>query len=411
MRVLLLSGYAARSHVRWQHSLQEMLPDWQWRVLSLPPRHFSWRIRGNPLYWSLEERTVLEEQRDLLVATSMVDLATLRGLVPTLAGLPSLLYFHENQFAYPAGRQRHSPVEAQMVSLYAALAADRLAFNSAWNRDSFLAGCDALLTRLPDRVPAGIVPGLAGKSCLLPVPVESPARSPGPAPGTPEKSAAATRARPEAASSRSGSGGWQGWPGRPGGGSPPLRLLWVGRFEHDKGGDGLLQTLRCLTPLQVNFQLAVVGQQFRDSPAVFAEIAREFAPRLVQFGYLPSRDALYRCMEGADLVFSTAGHEFQGLAVLEAVARGCRPVVPDRLAYPEIYGPDYCYASSPQDPGAEAEAAAAMIAAYARLPVGRWRTVPDVGAYSVEVLAARYRDCLGRLAGGGPQGLADQRAG
>jgi hypothetical protein len=51
----------------------------------------------------------------------MVDLATLRGLIPDLAQIPSVLYFHENQFAYPAGQQRKENVEPVLVPLYSAL--------------------------------------------------------------------------------------------------------------------------------------------------------------------------------------------------------------------------------------------------------------------------------------------------
>ena len=76
MKILLLSAYAARSHVHWQQMLQSMFPRWEWTVLELPPRHFSWRVRGNALYWSIEEQDTLEQAYDLLIATSMVDLAT-----------------------------------------------------------------------------------------------------------------------------------------------------------------------------------------------------------------------------------------------------------------------------------------------------------------------------------------------
>lgn len=372
MKALLLSAYAARSHVHWQSGLVGMTAPWQWQQLSLPPRHFSWRVRGNPLYWSQAERAALEQPYDLLVATSMVDLATLRGLVPSLAALPALLYFHENQFAYPRQARQSSLLEAQMVSLYAALAADALAFNSAYNRDSFVDGVAALLARLPDRVPPGIPRQLLDKALVLPVPIDL------------EASAKVATAWP----------GEQGDPGQ-----RPLRLLWSGRFEHDKGGEGLLQLLRQLERQGLAYELALTGQQFRSTPPVFAQIKREFSHRLVHFGFVESADYLQALRRGGDLVLSTALHEFQGLAVLEAVAAGCLPVVPDRLSYPEIYPPLFRYASLPHEPEAEAIAAASLVRQLAATLARGDVPVPDISAYGTASLRPRYLALLARLAG------------
>ena len=362
MRALLLSAYAAQSHRHWQHSLQQMFPDWQWTDLSLPPRHFSWRVRGNPLHWGLAERQTLERGYQLLIATSMVDLATLRGLVPALARIPSLLYFHENQFEFPQDRQQHGLLEAQMVSLYSALAADALAFNSAYNRDSFLQGCENLLGRLPDYVPAGIVAGLRARATVLPVPLPplEPVTDPG-------------------------------WPPRPTVGT--LRILWSARFEHDKGGRGLELILQGLERAGLDYQLALTGQQFRSAPAVFSRIRENFSHRLVQFGFVASA-ARYRALQsGADLVLSTADHEFQGLAVMEAVAAGCVPVVPDRLAYRELY-PQYCrYQSRPQQRELEADSAVALIRQMAvKKPLP-----PEMDQYSLSALRPRYSALLQSL--------------
>lgn len=363
MRVLLLSAYAAQSHVHWQRTLQALFPEWHWEVLSLPPRHFSWRVRGNPLYWALAEREVLERRYDLLLATSMVDIATLRGLVPALARIPTLLYFHENQFDYPRRPQQQSLLEAQMVSLYGALAADRVVFNSCYNRDSFFRGCEALLAKLPDFVPPGVVAAMRRKSTVLPVPL---------GPG-------------ELA------GGSAHWPG-PGGDRPrrPLRLVWSGRFEYDKAGDRLLLLLRELASDGPDFELAVTGQRFRDSPPAFGEIERIFGDRLVHFGYLDSRRAYLALLRGADIVVATALHEFQGMAVLEAVAAGCLPAVPARQAYPEIYPAAFCYDSHPEDSAREARAAARLVRRLAaELAAGRAQA-PDVSAYGAQALRPRY---------------------
>ena len=332
-----------------------MFPQWQWTELCLPPRHFSWRVRGNPLHWSLAERSTLERDYQLLIATSMVDLATLRGLVPRLAHIPSLLYFHENQFEFPQDRQQHSLLEAQMVSLYSALAADALAFNSGYNRDSVLSGCENLLAKLPDYVPPGIVAALAAKASVLPVPLLA---------GEPTDE--------------------PGWPARSS--DDCLRILWSARFEHDKGGEALYRVLKGLERTGLVYQLAVTGQQFRNSPPAFSRIRADFQHRLVQFGFVDC-ERHYRALQlGADLVLSTADHEFQGLAVMEAVAGGCLPVIPDRLVYRELYPDPFRYQSIPQQPAREAASAVALIQ---HLAANR-PAPPDMSGYTVDALVPRY---------------------
>jgi glycosyltransferase involved in cell wall biosynthesis len=257
-----------------------------------------------------------------------------------------------------------------MVSLYGALAADRVAFNSAFNRDSFLAGCGDLLDRLPDRVPPGVTALLAEKSRVIPVPVQVPAR---------------TSKRPNS--------GWPGvgedTPGR------PLRLLWVGRFEHDKGGDRLLAVLRLLERGGLSFELALVGQQFRDSPSAFGQIAAEFRHRLVQCGYLQSPAEYHAILCAADLVLSTTLHEFQGIAVMEAVANGCLPVVPDRLAYPEIYPSRHRYQSDMIDPAREARSAASLIGDLWESTLAGQVHPPDVSAFTRDALRGAYCELFG----------------
>src|SRR5690606_41670489 len=104
------------------------------------------------------------------LATVMVDIASLKGLLPQLAALPVSYYCHENQFAYPQGEGQHNSVDPQMVQLYGALAADECLFNSQFNRDTFLAGVDALLKKLPDCNPADCRARLQPTWRVVPVP-------------------------------------------------------------------------------------------------------------------------------------------------------------------------------------------------------------------------------------------------
>lgn len=371
MKILLLSAYAAQSHVQWQRGLRAMLPEFEWQVLELPPRHFSWRVRGNALYWALQERELLNGGYDLVLATSMVDLATLRGLVPTLCTTPAILYFHENQFDYPRQQRQHSLLEAQMVSLYSAVAADSLLFNSNYNRESFLDGCEKLLGRLPDKVPPGVVALLREKSAILPVAIDR------------DLLAKASPAWPGTAS---------GAPGK------PLRIVWCGRFEYDKGAQGLLPVLQQLERQQCEYELALVGQQFRNLPPVFADIQREFPHRLVHCGYLEEAGDYHALLRGADVVLSTSLHEFQGLAVLEAVAAGCIPAVPDRLAYRDIYPDEYRYPSLPGSPLSEARGAAQLLLRLADSVRNGTVRPPDISAFDRRNLGLRYLEVITGLA-------------
>lgn len=375
MRILLLSAYDAGSHAYWRQSLADMLPEWQWHSLTLPPRHFSWRVRGNAAYWALREREVLESGWDLLIATSMVDLATLRGLVPALAAVPTLYYFHENQFAFPVSPRQKSSLEAQMVSLYGAMAADAVAFNSAYNRSTFLRGCEALWRRLPDFTPPELPQSLAAKSEVLPVPL-APA-----SPGAPSRARLPWRASGPLA-------------------HRPLRLIWCGRQEYDRGGEGLERILQRLSDADLDFELALVGAVFRERPAVFDRIEARWAGQLAHIGWLPAAQDYRALLASGDLVLSTTLHEFQGVAVMEAVQRGCVPVLPRRLAYPEIYPDNYLYAAS-EDPDTEAAAGAEHILVMAACLRDGDIAAPDLQAWEREALRPRYRSAVLELTGRG----------
>ena len=307
MKILLLSAYDAASHQHWHKSLVKNFAEHQWTVLTLPARFFSWRIRGNSLTWAYTQREILEKNYDLIIATSMTDLSTLRGFVPSLTNISTIVYVHENQFAYPSSGKEFSSVEPQITSIYTALACDKLVFNSQYNRSTFISGTQSLLKKMPDQVPKGLVDLIKQKSSVLHVPIS-------------DESFIKSAAK-----------------------SGPLQIVWNHRWEWDKGPELLNQALEKLVTTDINFVMHIVGQKFRYVPEIFDQIKQKYHQNIGYFGYIESKAEYQKLLQQSDVVLSTALHDFQGIAILEGVAAGCVPVVPDRLAYPELFEQQYCY--------------------------------------------------------------------
>lgn len=315
----------------------------EWQLFSLPGRHFRWRIRGNPIAWL---DLLPTRPPDAIIATSMVDLAVLRGIRRDLCATPSLLYFHENQFAYPVSRDQHASIDPQMVQLFSALSSDRILFNSAWNRDSFCNGVTALCQMLPDHCPTELADRLLARSGMLPVPVTPIA--PGPKRGG--------------------------------------LILWNHRWEYDKAPEVFAQAIDLLRKRDAPFQLALLGRRSRPPSAALERIRATAADRiLVDAEVSPSE---YRhWLARADIVISTAKHEFQGLAVLEAVSAGAAPLVPDALCYVEQYPKTYRY------PPGETEQLASQLEQWLAQPPA----APDVSPFLGQALRERWLDEIQRL--------------
>jgi len=360
MRILLLSAYDAASHRYWREGVVRELAEHNWTQLTLPARHYAWRVRGNALAWFSEQRAVLNQQYDLIVATSMVDLATLKGLAGNLATIPSILYFHENQFAYPASGTAHSPVEAQITSIYSAMAANTILFNSDYNRRTFMHGARTLLKKLPDHAPLSIVDDLSDKSAVLPVPLEDSCFKPRHKPTT-----------------------------------RPLTLVWNHRWEYDKGPDELLLVLQSLRKAGLDFRIHIIGQQFRNTPPAFETIHQSFAANILSWGHVEQRADYLQLLQQSDMAISTARHDFQGLAIQEAMAAGCIPIAPDSLAYPEYIPSDYLCPVTNDSSADAAAMASRIIQRSADMPA----QPPDISALSWCRLRDHYRTTLLETAG------------
>lgn len=354
-RILLLSAYDASSHRYWHELLTEQLTDFDWTVLTLPDRHFYWRIRSNALTFTLQHRQTLLSGFDLMLATSMVDLCGLRGLLPGVSRIPTLLYFHENQFAYPVRKPSSNIINSQLVSIYSSLSADRVLFNSSYNRRSFLTGARELFQKMPDGVPGDVMIDVEHSSLVLPVPISTPVAG----------SAATIDHR--ASSDR-------------------LEIVWNHRWEYDKQPEVFFAAMHLLQDHSVDFVLHIMGQSFRQEPACFSTAKDTFGDRIETWGFQP-RDVYLQKLQQADLVVSSAAHDFQGLGMLEAMSQGCVPIAPARVAYEEYIPADllyHCEAGASNEPVVLFEKLISLFG-------GDRPEVPDVSRFQAVTLLEQYR--------------------
>ncbi len=297
--ILLLSAYDTPSHHYWRYHLSQNMSQYNWTLLAQPPRHFAWRVRGNSLIWGIGDVPELNNSYDLVIATSMVDITALRGLRPNLAHTPLVVYFHENQFDYPASAQQKDDLHIKLLSIYNAFCADKIVFNSKHNRETFLKGATELLGKMPDKFTKEQLNLLDTHSQVLPVPLFE-------CQNTPFGLAAET----------------------------PLKILWNHRWEYDKNPQAFFEAMFKLEDSNIPFELYVVGQEFRKQPAIFHQAKTKLEHKIKVWGY-QDRNSYFDILDKCNVVVSSSFHEFQGLALQEAIDRGCVPITPDRLAYKE----------------------------------------------------------------------------
>lgn len=328
MRVLALEPFYGGSH-------RAFLDGWrdgsrhQWTLLTLPPRHWKWRMRhaGVTLASQVIDELRFSEMRsdemqrnerrqrgregqaaqdpgwDVLWASDMLPLAELRGLVPgPVAALPAVLYMHENQLTYPDRGAQTRDLHFAFSNLVSAFAAQAVWFNSEFHRREMLSAAEDWLRRMPDYAPLAELAAVQGKSRVLGQGITpSPARPPRP-------------------------------PG-------PLRIVWAARWEHDKNPEDFFAAVEGLHAMGSDFRLAVLGQRFRQTPPIFDRAHGRLAAHIDHWGFIADRQTYLETLAWGDVVVSTAHHEFFGVSVVEAIAAGCVPLLPNRLAYPEILAP------------------------------------------------------------------------
>jgi glycosyltransferase involved in cell wall biosynthesis len=306
LNVWLLSPYHTGSHQAWAEGYQRYSQH-QITLLTLAGRFWKWRMQGGAIELAHQAKSRLaqtpSEMPDVVLATDMVHLPVWVGLLrDVLPGtIPLVCYMHENQLTYPWRPGEKPDLTYAMINWLSQLAADLVLFNSQYHLESWFTELPRLVKHYPDYNHLELVTTVRTHSAVAPV-------------GIP------LDAEPNRAPAQS---------------EVPL-ILWNQRWEYDKRPDRFFALLYRLQAAEIPFRLAVAGENFRNVPAEFEEARNRLHKHIVHWGYLPTRAEYVRLLQQADLVISTADHEFFGISILEAVAAGAFPLLPVRLSYPEL---------------------------------------------------------------------------
>ncbi len=311
MKILALEPYYSGSHKAFlkgwvSNSRHEVYP------ITMTARFWKWRMQGGAVTLARKTQQALEEgfKPDVIFATDMVNLPAYLSLVRhTLADVPVVLYFHENQLTYPLKEGAERDYTYAYFNYLSALAADQVVFNSQFHYGEFLEALPVLLRLFPDYTHMQTVQQIRSKSQVLHLGIK-----------LQEHDAFA--------------GQYLAHEWRPGM-KPPV-VLWNQRWEYDKNPEGFFQVMNRLDDVGCNFQLILAGEHFKEQPDAFDQAFKRYADRILHYGYAEDFEEYSRLLHQSDLVISTSIHEFFGLAIMEAIYCGCHPLLPRRLSYPEL---------------------------------------------------------------------------
>lgn len=355
-QILLLEPYYGGSHKAFLTGLCKYV-DLKFTLISLPARKWKMRMQVAAPWMAEQVRALYKKGMnfDAILCSTFLDVAVLRSLLSRQGlHLPLAVYFHENQFAYPSRIRDPAFFQFTNINWTTALSADRIFFNSKFNFDSFLSGIKCFLKKSTNIDLLHTIEEIQSKATVLYPGIDY-----------------SIIDQPE--------------PG-PAHFSQPV-VIWNHRWEHDKDPETFFSALFTLKNQGIGFKLIVLGRNFMHQPEIFSLAKGKLKDHIIHFDYAESRRKYAALLSLGDVVVSTATHEFFGISILEAVRAGCRPLVPDRLSYRELYPVEFRYDKKPLHE--------ALLRVLSKQNDSRRREHRRLAArYSWPAVAQEYKECI-----------------
>ncbi len=307
MKIAIIEPFYSGSHKQWldgfmEHSSHDI------DAYTLSGRYWKWRMHGAAVTLA-DKFLATDKNYDLILVTDMIDLAQFKARVSTrIKATPIWIYFHENQLAYPWSAndkdvKLNRDLHYAWINICSAHLADRVVFNSRYNRDSFLNLGFRYLETLPDHQCSYMIDDIRQKSHILPLGLNLSELDHEPALDNREHV-----------------------------------IIWNHRWEEDKNPNLFFETLMQLSAMHLPFQLIVLGKDYSRSPKIFELAKHRLSHHIRHWGYASDRRQYIQLLHQATILPVTSYHDFFGISVMEAAYCGCSLLMPNRMSYPDLFG-------------------------------------------------------------------------
>ena len=316
-RILIIDSYYGGSHKYWIDNLKQRLP-YQIDLLTLPVHNWKLRMQTSGLILA-KQYIQRDKEYDLIIFTDILNIPQFLVMANIPSHTKTVLYFHENQFAYPKSLQDTDIIEKRdehycFINLQSALAVDEVLFNSQYNKESFINGAMNLLKRLQIKELKSDIDNISKTAKVLPQGIEY----------AKIQSIKVSK-------------------------SVTPRILWNHRWEYDKGLMEFISFSQKLQEEGMQFELLMLGkgrEKFLDrNPKILDSLKNH----IVIDDHIEDKEEYFAKIKSSHLLPVFSKHDFFGVSVVEAIAAGVHPLLPNRLAYPEHISPQNfpgCYYNS-----------------------------------------------------------------
>ena len=306
MKILLIEPYYTGSHKKWAEGFKKYSSH-HVKILSMKGQFWKWRMHGGAVTLAKMFNN-MDWKPDLILSTDMLDLTTFLALTREKSnGIPTAIYFHENQISYPWSPRDRDILNKRdnhygFINYTSALSAERVFFNSNFHLKTFLDDLKPFLKNFPDNNEINTIEKIKNKSNVLHLGLDF--------------------SNFKAISYQK---------------TDTPTILWNHRWEYDKNPKLFFNVMKKIKDKKIDFNLIVIGESFGNSPKIFEQAKVEFDKHIIKWDYQKSINDYIDCLFMSDIIPVTSNHDFFGISVMEAVFCNVWPILPDRLSYKELF--------------------------------------------------------------------------